>query len=433
MKTKVTKISLFSFILMILISTFGFNNTGIAYNQMGYSSIIWYVLTAVIFFLPCGLMFAEYGSAFKNESGGLYSWLKGSVGEKIAFIGTFTWYASWIVWMISMSPKIWIPFSTMLSGHDNTQAWHLFDLTPTETIGILAIFWMLLVTWCDCKGIKSITRISSLGGTFIILVVAGFCIASLALLLINHGHLAEPIHHLSNFTKSPNPSFQTFIPIVSFIIYAMFAYGGIESLGGMIDKLKDPARNFPLGIIIGAVTISITYAGTIFLCGISTNWTRVLGHNYVNLGNVLYVIINNLGYVLGKSLGLSTATAVMIGKGFDRFAGLGLWLGYGGSFFVLLYSPLKSFIMGASKHLLPSKLTQLNKHQMPANALWIQAVIVIVILLLISFSGSNARKFYLILTDMTNLSMAFPYLFLVGAFPFFKRRKNLTRPFVFYK
>lgn len=433
MKNKATKISLFSFVLMVLISTFGFNNTGIAYRQMGYSSIIWYLLMAVIFFLPCGLMFVEYGSAFKDEHGGIYSWLKGSVGEKTAFIGTFTWYASWIVWMISMSPKIWIPFSTLLSGHDSTQTWHIFDLSPTATVGVLAILWMILVTWCDSKGIKSITRISSIGGSFIVMVVVVFCLASLALLLINHGQLAEPLHNVTDFTKSPNPNFQTKISIISFITYVMFAYGGIESLGGMIDKLKNPAQNFPLGIVIGAVAIAVTYAGTIFLCGVSTNWTKVLGNNYVNLGNVLYVIINNLGYTLGKSLGLTSGTSVIIGNSFDRFAGLSLWLGYGGSFFVLLYSPLKSFIMGASKHLLPYNLVKLNKHQMPANAMWIQAGIVIVILMMISFGGHDSQKYYLILTDMTNLSMAFPYLFLVGAFPFFKRKTFLTRPFVFFK
>ena len=418
---------------MIFISTFGFNNTGIAYDQMGYSSIGWYLLTAMIFFLPCGLMFAEYGSTFKSAHGGLYSWLKGSVGEKTAFIGTFTWLASWIIWMISTAPKIWIPFSTMISGTDQTQSWHFLGLSDTATVGLLAIAWMILVTYCDSRGIKSITRISSLGGSFIVMVVAIFCLASLTLLVVNHGQLAEPIHGLKNFVSSPNPAFQSGIPILSFIIYALFAYGGIESLGGIVDRLKKPTRTFPLGIVIGTVVITISYAVTILMCGISTNWRQVLNTHYVNLGNVLYVIINNLGYVLGQHLGLPTAKAIILGHTFDRFAGLSLWLGYGGSFFILLYSPLKSFIMGASKWLLPKHLVKLNRNQMPENAMWWQAVVVIIIIALISFSGSNAKKYYLILTDMTNLSMAFPYLFLVGAFPIFKRKRNLPRPFVFYR
>ena len=34
---------------------------------------------------------------------------------------------------------------------------------------------------------------------------------------------------------------------------------------------------------------------------------------------------------------------------------------------------------------------------------------------------------------MGNVSTSFPYLFLIGAFPFFKRRQDLERPFVIFK
>lgn len=60
---------------------------------------------------------------------------------------------------------------------------------------------------------------------------------------------------------------------------------------------------------------------------------------------------------------------------------------------------------------------------MPANAMWLQAIIVCVIIFLVAFGGSAAQRFYLILTDMANVSTSFPYLFLVGAFPFFKKRR----------
>lgn len=55
------------------------------------------------------------------------------------------------------------------------------------------------------------------------------------------------------------------------------------------------------------------------------------------------------------------------------------------------------------------------------------------IILLISFGGSSASAFYTVLTDMMNVSSAAPYLFLIGAFPFFKMKKDLDRPFVFYR
>ncbi|MCF7523568.1 amino acid permease [Levilactobacillus brevis] len=66
---KQKKIGVFSLILMIFSSIYGFANTTVAFDQMGYASIIWYILAALLFFLPSALMLAEYGSAFKEAKG----------------------------------------------------------------------------------------------------------------------------------------------------------------------------------------------------------------------------------------------------------------------------------------------------------------------------------------------------------------------------
>ncbi|GAY73686.1 putative amino acid permease [Lentilactobacillus kosonis] len=78
-------------------------------------------------------------------------------------------------------------------------------------------------------------------------------------------------------------------------------------------------------------------------------------------------------------------------------------------------------------------MTKLNKAGMPEFSMWLQAIIVCVFIFFVSFGGSGAKQFYTILTDMGNISTSFPYIFLIGAFPFFKRRTDLERPFVFFK
>ncbi|MCC3151337.1 amino acid permease, partial [Bifidobacterium bifidum] len=119
------KITTFGLVTMIITAIFGFGNVSNAYLQMGYGSIIWYALAGILLFFPCGLMMAEYGSAFKEAKGGIYSWLAGSIGERWAFVGTFVWLASWIVWMVSTSSRIWITFSALISGKDTTQSWRV--------------------------------------------------------------------------------------------------------------------------------------------------------------------------------------------------------------------------------------------------------------------------------------------------------------------
>ena len=73
-KDKSVKIGLKSLVLMIFSAIFGFSNSLTAYYQMGYASIVWYIITAILFFLPSALIFAEYGAAFKGVKGGIFSW-----------------------------------------------------------------------------------------------------------------------------------------------------------------------------------------------------------------------------------------------------------------------------------------------------------------------------------------------------------------------
>ena len=109
-----------------------------------------------------------------------------------------------------------------------------------------------------------------------------------------------------------------------------------------------------------------------------------------------------------------------------------MFLAYTGAFFTLIYSPLKAIIRYA-KALWPARMTQLNTAGMPANAMWMQCLLVCVFILLVSFGGDTASAFYNKLTLMANVSMTLPYLFLTLAFPFFKAKRDLERPFVIFK
>ena len=65
--------------------------------------------------------------------------------------------------------------------------------------------------------------------------------------------------------------------------------------------------------------------------------------------------------------------------------------------------------------------------------MWMQCALVCLFILLVSFGGDTASAFYNKLTLMANVSMTLPYLFLALAFPFFKARQGLDRPFVIFK
>ena len=427
------KITTGALVLMIFSTIFGFANTPVAFMQMGYGAILWYILGALLYFLPSSLMYAEYGSALKESKGGIYSWLDASISEKWSFIATFIWLSAWVIWQVMVSQKICITISTIIFGHDTTNTWHLFGLNSTLTVALISIIGVIAITWLVNHGIDTIAKISSIGGLAVMLLNVTLILSSVFILFKNHFQLAQPIQHVSQFATSVNPQFQSPIAMISFMIYAIFAYGGLESMGGVTDSLDKPEKTFPRAIMISTVVIGIGYALNIFLWGITTNWNHVINHPDVNLGNITYVLMQNLGLELGKAFHLSTHAALTMGTVFSRLSAIGMLCAYLGSFFVLIYSPLKSFIMGSPKELWPEKVTKLNKKGMPSFALWVQTAIVCVIIGGVAIASTlihqDSKFLFNLLTSMSNVASTLPYLFLVAAFPFFKKRQDLDRPF----
>lgn len=282
MSHSLKKMTLTGLILMIFTSVFGFANSPSAFYLMGYSATPFYIVSALFFFIPFALMMAEMGSAYRKEEGGIYSWMNNSIGPRYAFIGTFMWFSSYVVWMVSTAAKVWVPFSTFLFGADKTQIWSLAGLSSTQVVGILAVCWMVVVTLVASKGINKIARITAVGGISVMCLNLVLLLASIAILYLNGGHFAQEV----NFVSSPNPGYQSGLAMLSFVVFAIFAYGGIEAVGGLVDKTENPEKNFAKGIIFAAIVISIGYSLAIFLWGVSTSWQQVLSNDTTNLGNI---------------------------------------------------------------------------------------------------------------------------------------------------
>ncbi|HIH6961283.1 TPA: amino acid permease, partial [Enterobacter hormaechei] len=188
------KMTLTGLILMIFTSVFGFANSPSAFYLMGYSATPFYIVSALFFFIPFALMMAEMGSAYRKEEGGIYSWMNNSVGPRYAFIGTFMWFSSYVVWMVSTAAKVWVPFSTFLFGADKTQVWSLAGLSSTQVVGILAVCWMVVVTLVASKGINKIARITAVGGISVMCLNLVLLLVSIAILCLNGGHFAQEVN-----------------------------------------------------------------------------------------------------------------------------------------------------------------------------------------------------------------------------------------------
>ena len=101
-------------------------------------------------------MIAEYGSAFKDEKGGIFSWMQICVNTKYAFVATFMWYTSYVIWLVNIASGIMVPLSNAIFGKDTTQEWSIFGLSSTQTLGILGVLFIVFVTFFASKGMKNI-------------------------------------------------------------------------------------------------------------------------------------------------------------------------------------------------------------------------------------------------------------------------------------
>ena len=426
------KLTLVALILMIFTSVFGFANIPRAFFLMGYSAIPWYIFGAICFFIPYAFMMAEFGASFKEEKGGIYVWMQKSVGRKFAFIGTFMWFASYVVWMVSVSSSIWVPLSNLIFGTDKTSTWSLFGLTSSQTLGILGAMFVILITFLSSKGLNSISKVASIGGIFVTSANVLLIVGSLIVFFANGFQAAQPLK-LSEFTHSPNPAYGTILAVLGFLVFAIFAYGGLEAVGGLVDQTENANKTFPKGIKISAIVIGVGYSLAILMVGLFTNWQEVLSSPDVRMANVAYVVIKNLGVKLGEVFGLSPHGIEVMGNWFARYIGLAMFLALLGAFFTLIYSPLKQLIEGTPKEIWPEKWTKINDNGMPVTAMWIQCITVVAIIIIAVITGGKSSSFLDYLILMGNVAMTIPTMFLAIAFIYFKKNDSIDKPFIFFK
>lgn len=425
-------ISVTELVLTILASEMGISDVIISYEQMGYAGIIWYLIIAIVYLFPLVMIFAEYANSVKHDHGGFYSWLINSLGEKWAFIGTFCWIGMILINVLQSVAGLGIFFSGLFLGKDTSGTWHLGSLNNSMIEAFLGIFITLLAVLIATRGLHKIALVSVIGGTLVLAIFVVFILLAFIIFFAKGMRFAQPIHGITSFIKSPNPQFESPIAVLSFIVYAMYAYGGIESSSGFIDKLRHPHKDYARSILIIAMLMVFFDVFGIFMCGASINWQHVMNAKGINLYNCSFYVMQSLGRQIVKIFGGSTQTGIGLGKWLIRFLSLGALLPSLSLVIVLLYSPIKGLIAGSRQILWPKWIARFNRYHTPAGAMWMECGIIVLALFFISFTGKNGRQFYQIIVDMGNIGILVPYLFLVLAFVAFEKRQAIHHSMIFF-
>jgi amino acid transporter len=380
MKKNDNKMGAFDLFLFNIVSVFGiswFTNAA----KMGPSQIVLWILAALLFFVPEGLVITELSTTWPLN-GGLSAWVNEAYGKKSGFM------TSWIYWIQGV-----IYFPAMLMQASVYFAYFIVQPLLGKNKVYISIFCVALVwivTLANIRGFnftKGINRFSSIFSFGLITVLV--CIA----LYWRFGlHQAMQTHYtLSNMM----PKFNNLKSIV-FFSSMLFALAGLESPPSLIAKVRDPKHDFPKAIFYSSLVLPL-----LWMIG-STALTVVMSPEKIGLVSGLIDVIST---VCNKA-GIAWVVSLI---------GLFIFLFRIGSINVWLLPPLQMFFDG-SKGYMPKWFSKVDeKYGTPKNALIIQAAFITVFTLM-AYSMPSVEAAYWLISAMATVLYFIPFIIMFAAF-----------------
>lgn len=331
----------------------------------GSTLIFFFILSAILFLIPTGLVAAELSSALPDKPG-IYQWVKLAFGEKIAVL------AIWLQWINTM---VWYP--TILSFIAGTVAYLINPALANNKVYlisiILAVFWIM--TLINLKGLHISAKFASICA-FVGMVIPMALIIILAIVWLLQGHHTQitinwhtAIPHLGHSNS--------WISLTAI----MAAFLGMELAAVHVNQVKNPQKTFPKALLISIFSILIT-----MILG-SLAIAFVLPSNQINLVDGVMQAFDNFFQAYHLSW-LLPVIGVMILIG--SVGGMVNWI----------ISPAKGLLQAAENGYLPKVFAKSNKHGAAQPVLLAQAILVslmcLAFLLMPSVNGS-----YWLLTDLS--------------------------------
>lgn len=394
-KTTEQKISWYSFAFIVFSGVWGFGNVINGFSEYnGLKAIIPWIIIFAIYFIPYALMVGELGSAFKNEAGGVSSWIKRTIGPTAAYYAGWTY---WIVHMpyISQKPSAavvatsWVLFQDKRASEMNT--------TIMQTI-CLVIFVVALLA--ASRGVSIIKKLSTLAGSAMFVMSILYIILMLAAPAITNASLLDIDWSLDTFMPTFDLKFFTGLSIL------VLAVGGCEKVSPYVNKMKDPSKDFAKGMISLAIMVAVcAILGTISMGMMfdSNNIPEDLMTNgayyaFQRLGE--YYGVGNIFVILYAITNLISQIAVLV---------------------ISIDAPLCMLLGNADEKFIPKALFKQNKYGAYTNGHKLIAVIVGVLIIVPAFGINNVDALVKWLIKLNAVCMPLRYLWVFVAYIALKR------------
>ena len=352
----------------------------------GLSSITLFIIGAIVFFLPTGLVAAELASGW-GQRGGIFRWVGEALGPGFAFSCLLI---LWFQTSINFGSGVASSAAT-IGFYTPDWDWAVNFMNHPQFQLLIMIAWLAYywgLTWVSTKGVKAFAGLTKYGviiGTFIPL---GFMVIMTCVWLAQG--------HVSNVEFAPQNLLPEWHGLSTLALAAgvFFSFAGIDMNAAHIKQLKKPQKEFPMSIFIAMIlTLIIFIAGTLCIAIVTP----------VSEMNLVYGLYQTYR-ILGECFSCPWIYVAFV------------WVGLGASMASLVTNLAgPSFMLGQAGRsgFLPKFMQNNNKHGMPSRLMYMQMGFMTVVAFLV-FLIPNIEGFVILITQaITILYMMYYVLMFV--------------------
>jgi len=386
--------------MIIVVTTFGFGNVIDNLVELGLAAIPSWFAVGMLYFLPLALILAEFASDNTESRGGIYSFMARGLNPTWAFVGTWSYFVANLVFLQMVFSRLPIRASLALTGSD------VFE-DVTWMLPFLAVLICAGLTWIATRGLRIFSVLADWLAKAMLLSIAALVVVPFVLLLFAR----ESATTFTAAALMPQLNLDYFATFA----WLLFAVAGAEVAAPYVKDTENPQRNFPRAILLTTVLIGAAY----ILSSIAVALLIPVGDLTKATG------MYDVWLPWAESLGLP---GPMVG----RLGMVIITLAFVAAYIIWIESPIRAMFADVPRGTFPAWLTRSDEQGTLHHALWAQAAVTIVLILipllsiLAGLAGSEA--FITLLNDLSSLSLVVPYIFVTLAY-IRARRNGMDAPF----
>ncbi len=361
--------------------------------EFGLSIIPFLALAALFFFIPASLVASELASGWPEK--GIYTWVREALGPRWGFV------AIWLQWIENV-----IYYPTLLSFIAASCA-YIFDpaLATDKTYiisVILCVFWLMtLINFLGMKVSGFISFLTAFVGTLIPVLF----ITLLSFIWLMKGYPSQISFSWANL----KPDFSSLQGLV-LLSGVLFGLSGMEMSSVHAKDVKNPAKDYPKGILLSAILILLASAIGALSIGV------IIPAEKIQLASGAMEAFVALLDAFHMSWAMPIIAFVIT---FGAIGMLSTWI----------VGPSRGLYATALHGDLPPIFHKSNKHGMPTGILLIQALLVSFLCLVFLFMPSINSSYWILLALATILYQIMYVLMFVSAIVLRYKRPNVDRGF----